>query len=236
MVSSSSRDSLRPPAPSGQDDTAWLITLCDLTLLLLCFFVFSYSRGKHETKPPAPTRGVDANLQGQAAAKEVPDKTPAEPVNWDSMRGEMETYVKQLGLTGEVHIESAGDEMLISLKDTVSFESGSADMRPRALPILEKVAAVALSQPALQLGVAGHTDDRPIASAIFPSNWELSTARASGVARYLIEKGVRPSRLSVQGFANYKPRAPNSNPQSRGDNRRVEIRLFQAVEKAPAQQ
>ena len=239
MFPSPSRDSWRPaaapPAPVAQDDTVWLITLCDLLLLLLCFLIFSYIRGKHETKTPAPTHAVDSNLQGQAAAKEIPDKSPAEPMNWDATRAELEAYVEQLGLAGAVRVESSGGELLITLKDSVPFESGRADLRPLALPILEKVAAVALGQPALQLEVGGHTDDRPIASAIFPSNWELSTARASGVARYLIEKGVHPARLSVQGFANYKPRASNSNPQSRGDNRRVEIRLFQAVEKAPAQ-
>ena len=240
MLSTSSRDRLRPTAtplaPSGQDDTAWLITLCDLTLLLLCFLVFSYIRGKHETKAPAPSRGIETNPQRQTTVKDLPNKLPVEPVNWDSMRGEMAAYIDQLGLAGEVHVESAGEEVLISLDDTVPFASGDATLRPRALPILEKVAAMALGQPALHLAIGGHTDDRPITNKKFPSNWELSTARASGVARYLIEKGVHPTRLYVQGFANFKPLAPNSNPQSRRVNRRVEIRLFRGGEKAPGAQ
>jgi chemotaxis protein MotB len=93
--------------------------------------------------------------------------------------------------------------------------------------VVKKVVAIVLNRQTLQLEVRGHTDDRPISTAEFPSNWELSAARASRVARYLIEKGVHPSRIAVEGFANHRPRVANSNPGSRRENRRVEIRLYQ---------
>jgi chemotaxis protein MotB len=82
------------------------------------------------------------------------------------------------------------------------------------------------------VAVSGHTDSLRIATAKFPSNWELSTARASVVARYLISKGIYPKRISVQGFADHRPREANSTPTHRRNNRRVEIKLFQ--ENAPA--
>jgi chemotaxis protein MotB len=93
--------------------------------------------------------------------------------------------------------------------------------------VLEKIVAIVLTQSKLSVAIGGHTDSLRIASAEFPSNWELSTARASRVARYLIAKGIHPARLSVQGYADYQPREPNSTPTNRRTNRRVEIRLFQ---------
>jgi chemotaxis protein MotB len=92
---------------------------------------------------------------------------------------------------------------------------------------LEKAAATLLQHADLSAAIGGHTDSLRIASAEFPSNWELSTARASRVARYLIAKGVHPARLSVQGYANFRPRESNSSALNRRANRRVEIRLWQ---------
>jgi chemotaxis protein MotB len=90
-----------------------------------------------------------------------------------------------------------------------------------------------LAHSELSAAIGGHTDSLRIASAEFPSNWELSTARASRVARYLIAKGVHPGRLSVQGFADFQPREPNSTATHRRSNRRVEIRLLQNVPHQP---
>lgn len=100
-------------------------------------------------------------------------------------------------------------------------------MRTRALPVLEKIAHVVLANPELSVAVSGHTDNQRIANPAFPSNWELSTARASRVARFLIQRGLRPSRIAVQGYADHRPKKPNSTPTNRRANRRVEIRLFQ---------
>jgi len=114
----------------------------------------------------------------------------------------------------------------VELLDLLAFASGKAELRSAALPVLEKVATIALNQPTLNLEISGHADNRPIANEVYPSNWELSAARASRVARYLVEKGVHPSRLAVQGYASHKPRRPNSNVGDRMANRRVEIRLY----------
>jgi chemotaxis protein MotB len=123
-------------------------------------------------------------------------------------------------------VESSQTDVLVSLSDTVPFASGRAELRNQALPILEKVASLALSHPVLFLEISGHTDSVPIATGIFPSNWELSAARASRVARYLIEKGIHPSRIAVQGYADQRPKQPDSNHATRRANRRVELRLY----------
>ena len=203
-----------------------MITLCDLTFLLLGFMTVWYVSGKKEDAPQVRPSMTVAEPR-KAAAVISSRQGNLKPDEWNDVRQEMEDYVDQLGLKNEVHVESGESEVLVSLKDTVPFASGKADLRPRALPVMEKVAAIVLNRQTLQLEVRGHTDDRPISTAEFPSNWELSAARASRVARYLIEKGVHPSRIAVEGFANHRPRVANSNPGSRRENRRVEIRLYQ---------
>jgi chemotaxis protein MotB len=130
------------------------------------------------------------------------------------------------GFADEVTVESMPNELVISLRDTIPFASGKADLRSRALPVLEKVVAIILRDGALSVAIGGHTDSLRIATPEFPSNWELSTARASRVARYLIEHGVHPTRIAVEGYASFRPRGPNSNALNRSINRRVEIRLF----------
>ena len=246
MLSKSSRDSLVKPqslsrrigiAPrqslsSSQwvnDDANWMITLCDLTFLLLGFLVVWYvvvnKQGLKQSKAPMIAVERQKQLQMTRPVKSVLDSHA-----WDVVREEMEGYVEKLGLKSEVRVESSQNEILISLKDTVPFASGRADLRQRALPVIEKVAAIALTQETLQLEIRGHTDDRPISTAEFPSNWELSAARASRVARYLIEKGIHPSRVAVQGYANQRPRVSNANAGNRSANRRVEIRMYQNPE------
>jgi chemotaxis protein MotB len=108
---------------------------------------------------------------------------------------------------------------------TISFAPGTAELRREMFPVLEEVMDMMRTRPELKLEIVGHTDDRPIATAEFPSNWELSAARASGAARYLIQSGIDPSRLSVEGYAAFRPVAPNDSGDSREANRRVEIRF-----------
>jgi chemotaxis protein MotB len=138
----------------------------------------------------------------------------------------MQSFIIDAGLSRDVSVESTPTDLLVSLSDTVPFASGKTEISAQARPVLDKVASLALSQPILFLEITGHTDSVPIATGAFPSNWELSTARASRVARYLIEKGIDPSRISVQGYANQRPKLPDSSPATRRANRRVELRLY----------
>jgi chemotaxis protein MotB len=211
----------------NSDDTGWLITLSDLTLLLLCFLAIWYVKQQQRdataqtTKPP-----VQAPHESSAANESVSANAQAE--DWRALKDELAGFIADAGMSEDVDIKVAADEIVISFKDSIPFASGKADLNPQALPVLEKVAAVAVSRVAMYLRVNGHTDDRPISTAEFPSNWELSSARASRVARHLIEKGVHPARIEVHGFAYHRPRAANENHSGRGANRRVEISLLRS--------
>lgn len=213
------------PPVSGDDANWWMITLSDLTLLLLGFLVVWYAIDK-KTHPIQQSSAVVESVAKKPLATVTPLGNSIQSEEWNEFKNEMQSFIIETGLSKDVSVESTQTDLLVSLRDTVPFPSGRAELRSQALPILEKVGALVLSHPVLFLEISGHTDSVPIATGIFPSNWELSAARASRVARYLIEKGVHPSRIAVQGYANQRPKLPDSNLHNRRANRRVEIRLY----------
>ncbi len=113
---------------------------------------------------------------------------------------------------------------MLSLQDAGFFDSGSAALRADAIPVLERIAA---SLPMGPLRVEGHTDNVAIHSALYASNWELSTARANAIARILLARSlVNPASLAVAGYAEFHPIASNSTEEGRAKNRRVDIVLL----------
>lgn len=127
-----------------------------------------------------------------------------------------------------VKVEKRESGYAVTLKGAVLFDLASADLSPTATRYLDSIAASLKGTP-YKVTVEGHTDDNPIQSSLYPSNWELSAARASRVARYLIDHGVTKDRIQVAGFADTKPVAPNENaqgqplPENQARNRRVVV-------------
>jgi chemotaxis protein MotB len=108
------------------------------------------------------------------------------------------------------------------LLERLLFESGSAELKPEAKAVLDTIAEILKFLPN-KIRIEGHTDDRPIKSARFPSNWHLSVARALNTAYYLMSKGVNPEKISIAGYSEYRPIAPNDSEENRAKNRRVDI-------------
>jgi chemotaxis protein MotB len=218
------------------DEPNWLMTLSDLTLLLLCFFVLWYV---NDTQQRAARTAANTQATSSAPPATVPSSastTVPVPEDWGTVNAEMKKLLEESGLSRDILLEPAPRDFVISISDAVSFASGRADLRAKALPVLDKLAALILNRPALLVEVSGHTDNRRISSPKFPSNWELSTARASRVARYLIQKGIDPSRIAVQGYASERPKLPHSDLEASRANRRVEVRLYQAAHAEAAAQ
>jgi chemotaxis protein MotB len=147
----------------------------------------------------------------------------SEEANLTTLQVELEqALAREIGMyTVAVHRESEG--LVISLREFGFFESGSAALRPSALPAVDRIASI-LSVRTCGLRIEGHTDNIPIHTAQMASNWELSTARSTELVRLLITRyGFAPDRLSAAGFAQYHPIASNSTTQGRAQNRRVDI-------------
>jgi chemotaxis protein MotB len=122
-----------------------------------------------------------------------------------------------------ISLEMGRDGLVISLREAGFFDSGSAVPKPEALPTLREIAAKLGAKP-YDLRIEGHTDNVPIHNAEFDSNWELSLARATRIARIFLEmNAIPPDHLSAAGYAEYHPVASNDTPQGRAENRRVDL-------------
>jgi chemotaxis protein MotB len=138
------------------------------------------------------------------------------------------------GVAGAVDFRREARGLVVSIvSDQVLFEPGSADLRPEGRSVLDGLAEalVALPNP---IAIEGHTDDVPISNARFPSNWELSTARATSVLQYLLGGyGFPPQRLTASGYGEQHPVADNADPGGRARNRRVDIAVLSLTPTAP---
>lgn len=131
---------------------------------------------------------------------------------------------------GDIQIQQVRDRLTINMMDRVLFDSGRAQVKPDGLQVLKRVSDILKNVTDKQIRIEGHTDNMPIGPEIierFPTNWELSTARASSVVRYLIEKGgVNRASLSAVGYAENRPVASNGTLDGQAENRRIEIVLY----------
>jgi chemotaxis protein MotB len=126
---------------------------------------------------------------------------------------------------GRVEVSELKGRLTVKMKDKILFASGSATIGAEGKVALKKVAEALRGVQGRVIRIEGHTDDVPTGGGAFPTNWELSTARALAVVRYLQENGVDPSRLAGAGYGQYQPIAPNDSPEGRSQNRRIEIVL-----------
>jgi chemotaxis protein MotB len=144
------------------------------------------------------------------------------------LRGTYEGLVADLESevqAGQIRIQQLRDGLLLNVSDEILFPSGSAQLSVQGKDVLARVGGRLKELPD-RVEVQGHTDDVPITTALYPSNWELAAARATGVVRWLEAQGVGAARLSGVSFGEHHPVAPNDTPEGRARNRRIEIRLL----------
>jgi chemotaxis protein MotB len=150
------------------------------------------------------------------------------------LKEQLDQYLKVHGLQNQVQTTISRRGLVVRvLTDKVLFESGQANLKPAGLPLLGEVANLLNVATNHAIAVEGHTDSVPISSAQYPSNWELSTARATTVVRYFISAGVDASRMSAAGYADLHPIASNATARGRQLNRRVEIVLLRNTPEIP---
>jgi chemotaxis protein MotB len=214
-----------------------------LTILLLLILLGYASWGKKQE--------VERLRAELTAAREAARKGVAETVELKDKLAENQTRIEQLEQEKDTALQtrkSLEDEMRASLEskdvtisrlqgkltvnilDRILFDSGEADLKPAGAAVLRKVAGILSAHPELKIHVIGHTDNVPIRAAArhrFPSNWELSTARATAAVRFLTETaGVDPRRLGAVGYGEFRPVADNTTAEGRARNRRIAITIL----------
>jgi len=175
----------------------------------------------------------DISLERELAVQEK-EKAIAELKN---TYNDLVSELKQEIQGGQIAISQLKDRLSLSMVEKILFDSGSAKIKKEGKKVLNRVGEILAKVKDKQINIEGHTDNVPISSSlrkVFPTNWELSTARASNVVRYLQENtAVDPNVLSAVGFAEFRPVAPNDTPENKAKNRRIEIVLVPLIKSAP---
>lgn len=153
----------------------------------------------------------------------------AESQEFKKIKENIAAFLEEKGAVDKVSMEVGPRGLVISLKDTEFFDSGKAIVRPESMVLLDNIAA-AIGQYSNSVRIEGHTDNQSIQTALFPSNWELSTARATNIVHYLVKThDLPPERLSAIGYGEYRPIADNRTNEGRQKNRRVDVVLLSAA-------
>lgn len=231
----------------GPNSERWMLTYLDLITLLMVFFVILYASSKvDQTKYQKVAAsfmsafGGGKSLIGTDNRPSISDATnPVDPTlveaaKMQEVKSSMDKYLKENNLKGSVSTTIEERGLVVSISDSLFFDSGKADIKPEVSAKLVEIGKL-LNKMGNYIRVEGHTDNVPINDGIFKSNWELSAIRATTVTRLLIDKsGISPKMIGAEGYGENRPIASNSTEAGRSKNRRVDIIIlnskFNAVE------
>ena len=198
-------------AEGGGDD--WIMTFADMMSLLMVFFILLYSiAAMNVSKFKTAILGEEVTTQN---IRDLVDEL------------EITKSIQELTGMGETDIVPINEEekVVLTVPSVSLFKPGRADLQQEGRPALDRVIETVKKQKGFKTHIQGHTDDVPIFTDRFPTNWELSAARATAVLRYFIDKGIEPEKLTATGYADTFPLASNDSEIGRSSNRRVEFVL-----------
>jgi len=214
---------------------AWQTIYCSLILIMLVLFVMLVSYSVGDKRKMTNVKGhfdrysIHKGELGKESYTSSSLRNETIPAAWmkDAMDSLRQAGINA-GLEGAVATERAPGGVKFKMNSDVLFPPGQAIIRGTIYTYFDQMIKIA-KEHELSLSIEGHTDNVPIHNDVFPSNWELSAARATNVLRYCLEKGEIPAgRLSAAGFGPYRPLVPNDTPQGRMQNRRIEVVLFKS--------
>lgn len=214
---------------------AWMTTYGDMMTLLLVFFVFLYSFSVIDV---GRFQGFISALQARLGVLEggmtildnaniskgsLGQNFNPDTANFRKVMGHVSQYIEEEGYSDNISMEINERGLVISLTGQILYDLGKAEIKPGGKIVLDKIAESIQDLPN-NIVVEGHTDNWPINNEEFPSNWELSTTRATNVIKYFIEvHQLPPARLSAAGYSEYRPVYSNDTEENRSRNRRVEV-------------
>jgi chemotaxis protein MotB len=218
----------------------WLVSYADFITLLFAFFVVMYSissvnEGKFRVVSQSIVEALNPLINMSASPLKFTPESQGGPTSARAISIDMQLYkklseaIKATDTTGRVKVDKGERGVTVSITDTMLFHPGHAAILPEARETLMRVASVLKDFPH-QVRVEGHTDNVPIHTKEFPTNWELSGARALNITRFLAEGGyLPPERLGASGYAEFHPIASNESVEGRAQNRRVELVILKDV-------
>jgi len=201
----------------------WAVPWSDLMMVMMVMFAVMYVTKISETNvgDMFSKEAKYQPLQEPAAAKKVIVQNS--PISADEILRLSQSLVTQAKLEDIDVALTDNQAVKVSVRGNLLFDLGKADLKPEAISFLDKLAEI-IANNNFEIEIVGHTDNFPISNPAYPTNWELSTARAARVARYLIQTGgLEPGRFTLIGHAFYRPAVPNTSPENKAKNRRVEI-------------
>lgn len=208
----------------------WLLTYADLITLLLAFFIVMYSMSKVDNKKFGQVSdALNTVLRGGHSVLRFsldPDNPGHGLLKLGNLRmvqQKIDEKFKTLGRNEDVQTEITERGLVIHIVESALFDEGSSLLKARAMDVLDLIADQLRGRPN-HVRIEGHTDDRPIQTPLYPSNWELSASRATTVVRYYVENhNIPPDRISALGYGEFRPVKANTTPENRAMNRRVDI-------------
>ncbi|MBZ5488583.1 OmpA family protein [Halomonas aquamarina] len=221
MLDRDTRHTLELPGGQGDNDESWLTSYLDVLTLLITLFVLLLAltpAGEQAVREGADSSGMQGGLPAPAtqASGILPRHSGVQP------------NMAALDIPG-VSVSQGREGVTLRIDDSLLFPSGEAVLTAQGQDVVESLIDVLATFDG-QISVEGHTDDIPIATPRFPSNWELSAGRAIAVMRHLERQGVAISRMRAVGYADTQPMESNATPAGRAANRRVELLLRQQPE------
>jgi chemotaxis protein MotB len=220
--------------PDGERRDRWLVSYADFITLLFAFFVVMYAisqinEGKYRLLSDALLQAFKPESSQQrppSDAARVPRSPAQSPeTRMDDIARDLVNALGDLIKGGQVRVTESGLGIAVEINASVLFDSAQADLSEQALPTLVALARVLAPLPN-DIQVEGHTDNTPISTPLFPSNWELSAARAGSVVRLFNANGVASVRLVAVGYAETRNIAVNETPEGRSRNRRVTVMIL----------
>ncbi len=219
--------SLRRTKTEIHEDEGWLITFADMSVLLMCFFVLLFALS---TPDQSQMKSVAEALRKEGFYNDaIPTEDP-----YEKIKKQLSMSLGASGFDKFIAASETPKGIDVELSSGAFFVAGSANFSNEAIPMLDLISKqiAPLARADVRIDIEGHTDDSPVNSPQFPSNWELSAARAASVARYFASKGFPAEKLRVIGRGATMPKAPNRDtagnviPANQDLNRRVVVRMI----------
>jgi chemotaxis protein MotB len=207
-----------------EEDESWLLTYADFITLLMGFFVMMFSISKIDA--------VKLEQIQSSISKQVGKVDPEKPLQ--SLKTDLREVVRDMAMDDSIGIGTDEDGITIEFASSAFYKPGSAELKPEAEPVMRRLAVILNGEryAPFQVEAQGHTDDTPVQTQQYPSNWELSAGRATAVVRLFLDAKVSPARMRAVGYADVMPKVPNRDPNgnplaaNQSINRRVVVKVM----------